>query len=305
MFALATLITVVVVVLLLTAVQRSVQRRREEDGAAPHATPRTASLAPRTARALVWGGGVIVPALVIFYLVVETARVGTAVYGPGRGHAPQHLVVEVVGHQFWWQVLYPQHGVETANELYLPAGQTVEVRLTSPDVIHSFWVPRLHGKLDLIPGRQNRLWLRADEPGLFRGQCAEYCGAGHALMALWVEAMPPEQWAAWLTRRRTPQPEPVDPSIGRGREVFFEAGCHACHATRAAPLPAALGAPGPDLTDLGRRRTLAAGTLPNTRSALGDWITDPQRIKPGNRMPPTALEAADLQALLDYLMSLR
>ncbi len=292
MFGLAAAVTIVVLVILSFAVHRGQQRQRGVDpGRVNGAT-------------LVWGGGVIVPVMVIFYLVVYTVRVGADVYSPPDTN-PDHLVIEVVGHKFWWEVRYPQHRITTANEIYIPAGQTVRVLVTSPDVIHSFWVPQLHGKIDMIPGRINNIWLRADEPGLFRGQCAEYCGSGHALMAFWVEAMPEDKFAAWVDRRRAPAPEPPHPEIARGREVFLQAGCHECHATRGAPLPPRLGQVGPDLSDFGRRRTIAAGTLPNNRGNLGGWILDPQRIKPGSRMPGTALAGDDLQALLTYLQSLR
>jgi cytochrome c oxidase subunit II len=294
MFALATLITVAVLVILWLAVRRGRARRAGEEGAGRVNGP-----------LLVWGGGVVVPVLVISYLVVLTGRVGSAVYREPEPAGGDHLVVEVVGHMFWWEVRYPQLGIKTANEIYIPAGENVLVHVSSPDVIHSFWVPPLHGKIDMIPGRIRTLWLRSDEPGLFRGQCAEYCGAGHALMAFWLEAMPAAEFAAWVDGRTRAHAPFADPVLARGEEVFFANGCATCHATRGAPLPDALGEVGPDLSDFGRRRTIAAGTRANDPGTLAAWILNPQRIKPGARMPATHLEGPDVQALVTYLGSLR
>jgi cytochrome c oxidase subunit II len=266
-------------------------------------------------RALIWGAGVIGPVLILFYVLVETVRVGAEVGHPqgvlwedgGFGPVPEDgsLVVDVVAHQFWWEVRYPAHGIATANQIQIPVGRRVLFRVTSPDVIHSFWVPQLHGKIDMIPGRINFMRTTARAPGFYRGQCAEYCGLSHALMAFWVEAVEVEAFDAWVRSRAATPPEPPGETIARGREVFFEAGCGDCHATRGAPLPEELGSPGPDLADFGARRSLAAGILPNNRGNLAAWIADPHRIKPGVRMPPTALEPEDLRMLLDYLESLR
>jgi cytochrome c oxidase subunit II len=291
MLALAAAVSFLVTALLLHAVR--VSRRRAAGGEA----------AEVDGTRLVVAGGVAMPVAVLFGVLVYSNRVGVEVHRPPGGGDP--IVVEVVGHQFWWEVRYPELGIATANEIRIPAGRPVRFRLTSPDVIHSFWVPQLHGKIDLIPGRVNTLWVRADRPGRFRGQCAEYCGMSHALMAFWVEALPPDAWEAWVRGRTFPAPEPEAAEVRRGREVFFAAGCGECHATRGVPLPAEVGTPGPDLTDLATRRTLAAGILPNNPGALGGWITDPQRRKPGNRMPPTLLPADELQALVAYLGTLR
>jgi cytochrome c oxidase subunit II len=292
MLALATAVMLVVFALLAVALREGTRRRaggeaRRVNGAV-----------------MVWSGGVVLPAVLVFVLVVETARVGVAVYSPdGAGQEP--LTIEVIGHQYWWEVRYPQYGVETANQVYVPVGQPVRLLLSAPDVIHSFWVPQLNGKMDMIPGRTNALWIRADEVGLFRGQCAEYCGAGHALMAFWVESMPPVRFAEWVARRQAPPAEPEHPAARLGREVYFEAQCHQCHAVPGAPLPPALGTVGPDLGDFGRRLTIAAGTRPNNRGTLAAWIADPQRMKPDARMPATHLEGERFQALLTYLQSLR
>jgi cytochrome c oxidase subunit II len=298
MFAVATAVVVMVGVLTWLAVRRGRRRAavgERGEGAEPPLI---------NGRLLVWSFGVILPLVVVFYLVVETARVGVAAYRPADA-GPDALVIEVVGHKFWWEVRYPQLGITTANEVYMPAGEQVHFRLTSPDVIHSFWVPQLQGKIDMIPGRVTRLWMRADEPGLFRGVCTEYCGPGHALMAFWVDAMPRAQFDAWVAARRVPPVEPTDTLLRFGRAVFFEAQCHLCHAVPGHPLPAVLGEVGPDLSDYGRRRTIAAGTRPNNPGTLGAWLADPTGMKPGARMPPTHLDSERMQALIAYLMSLR
>ncbi len=254
---------------------------------------------------LVAAGGVALPVLVLFPLLVLNYRVGTDVLPPVHW-AEEALHVEVIGHKFWWEVRYPDLGIVTANEIRVPAGQRVRVDLMSPDVIHSFWVPQLHGKLDMIPGRRNTLWLRADEPGIFRGQCAEFCGTAHALMAFWLEALPAADFDQWVAQSVVPPVEPPGESIALGRVVFVNADCHQCHATRGMPLDPRAGQPGPDLTDFASRRFIGAATVENNRANLAAWIIDPGQLKPGVRMPATPnLEDAELQALLDYLESLR
>jgi cytochrome c oxidase subunit II len=298
MLVLASAVVVLVVALTAIAVARGRGRAAAEAGGGGRA-PR-----PINGAVLVWSLGVALPLVVVFYLVIESARVGVAAYRPADAPADP-LVVEVVGHTFWWEVRYPQFGVTTANEIYMPAGEQVLFHLSSPDVIHSFWVPRLQGKMDMIPGRRNSLWMRADEPGVFRGACAEYCGPGHALMAFWVEAMPRAEFDAWIEHRRAPAPPPVDPEVALGRDVFFEVQCHLCHAVPGTPLPGALGEVGPDLSDFGRRRTIAAGTRPNEPRHLVEWLENPQGMKPGARMPPTRLDPQRMSALVAYLRSLR
>lgn len=247
-------------------------------------------------------GGAAIPLAILVYLLASNVRTGAAVVQPPPEAA---LTVEVVGHQYWWEVRYPAHGIVTANEVHIPVDAPVHVRVTASDVIHSFWVPRLHGKIDMLPGRTNTTWLRASEPGVFRGQCAEFCGVQHALMALVIVAEPPDRFQAWLAARRAgPQPA-TDPAAVRGREVFVEAACAHCHAVRGLRATTATGSPGPELTDLATRRTLAAATIPNNPATLAAWILDPHGIKPGARMPPTPLSPEDLDALLAYLGTLR
>ena len=216
------------------------------------------------------------------------------------------LSVRVIGHQWWWEVEYedpiPQNRVHTANELHVPVGVAVALKLESQDVIHSFWAPSISGKKDLIPGHHNELYFRADTAGLYRVQCAEFCGLQHANMAMYVTAEPKEKFAAWLAAQRRPAPVPVDTLAQRGRLVFETASCVTCHAITGTT---AYGRIGPDLTHMASRTSLAAGTLTNTRGNLAGWIVDPQRLKPGVLMPSNGLEPADLRALLAYLGTLQ
>jgi cytochrome c oxidase subunit 2 len=168
-------------------------------------------------------------------------------------------------------------------------------------VIHSFWVPELQAKADMVPGRANDSWIEADEPGRYRGQCAEFCGLQHAQMIFWVVADPPERFERWLAREAEPADTPREAGAARGRDVFLDQSCAGCHTISGTPARSPVG---PDLTHLARRSTIASGVLPRTRADLALWITDPQRVKPGAVMPPTELSPADLDALLDYLDSL-
>jgi cytochrome c oxidase subunit II len=204
--------------------------------------------------------------------------------------------LEVIGHMWWWEVRYP-NGAVTANEIHIPSGERVRLKLTSADVIHSFWVPQLQVKVDQVPGRENELWLDA-EPGRYRGQCAEFCGLQHANMIVEVVAEPRAQFDAWLAN----EARPAAPSSARGRQVFTSNTCAGCHTVRGTE---ATGVTGPDLTHLAARRTIAAGIKPNTRENLEELITEPHRVKPGMSMPPTSLSRPDLDALLDYLGGLR
>ena len=219
----------------------------------------------------------------------------------------QHpITIEVTGHQWWWQVNYADtsaHGrFETANEIHIPVGEPVLFLLSSQDVIHSFWVPNLAGKKDLIPGYTQSFWFQADTAGIYRGQCAEFCGEQHAKMALNIVAQPLSDYRAWVAGQQGPGATPADSITKRGQEVFLTSPCVMCHAIGGT---SAGSHNGPDLTHLASRLTIAAGTLPNTRGNLAGWIIDSQRIKPGNKMPPNMLEPKDLDALLTYLQSLK
>ncbi len=244
------------------------------------------------------GGGIIMPAVVLTGVLGLTLWSMRAIAYTAPADT---LVVEVIGWQYWWEVRYPDQQVVTANEIHIPAGQPVTVRLTSVDVIHSFWVPELHGKLDMTPGLTTQLILQADQPGIYRGQCAEFCGVQHAKMALLVIAEPPEVFAAWVAAQAQPASAPADENQQAGQAVFVDGECAECHTIRGTN---AAGLGGPDLTHLGSRTTLAAGTLPNTPEHLAEFVGAPQDVKPGNLMPDPELSDGDLTALLAYLGSL-
>jgi cytochrome c oxidase subunit 2 len=248
-------------------------------------------------------GGVVLPAVTLTVLLVFTLYTLRALEPPAGS---DRLTVEVTGLQWWWDVRYfdgdGRQLTRTANEIPLPVGQPVSIRLRSADVIHSFWVPELQGKMDLIPGRENSIWIQADTPGVYLGPCAEYCGLQHARMSLRVVALPAAEFSGWMENEGRPAPEPTDSAAARGRQVFLANGCGMCHAVRGTE---ARGAAGPDLTHLKGRATLAAGTVPNTPGHLMGWIANPQALKPGNTMPRVPLHPADLHALVRYLETLR
>jgi cytochrome c oxidase subunit II len=243
-------------------------------------------------------------AVVLIGLLTASVLTGRAISALG---VPEPAVtIEVVGHQWWWEIRYrdavPAREVLTANEIHIPVGQPVKITLTSRDVIHSFWVPPLHGKRDLIPGQRADTWIQADRPGVYEGQCAEFCGMQHARMRLKVFAEEPAHFAAWLEGQRAPAPEPQTALLRRGRDVFVGGPCALCHSVLGTD---ARGKVAPDLTHIASRTTLAAGTLPNTPGHLAGWIIDPQSVKPGTRMPANSLDAESLQALLGWLGSLK
>ncbi|MDR5883527.1 c-type cytochrome [Caballeronia sp. LZ032] len=216
------------------------------------------------------------------------------------------LRIEMTGYQWWWQAKYlsDENAPEftLANELHVPVGRPVIISLKAADVIHTFWVPNLHGKKDMIPGRDATIEFRADKAGVYRGQCAEFCGYEHALMAFSITADPPARYAAWAAQQRQPAAAPVDALALHGRDVFISHDCARCHTVRGTD---ATGTIGPDLTHLASREFIAAGTLPNNRGNLAGWIVDPRTLKPGTIMPGTRLPPADLQALLVWLETLK
>lgn len=253
---------------------------------------------------LIWIGGVGFPVVVLSGLLVWGLTLTRQLTAPITGDEPR---IRVTGEMWWWRVSYRDadggEALADANELHIPVGQPVVLELEAADVIHSFWVPALAGKRDMIPGRRNLLRIQADRPGIYAGQCAEYCGGPHALMGLVVIARAPAEHARWwAARQAAPQPA-ADPLAARGARLFQSSGCAACHRVRGTP---ANGQAGPDLSFVGQRYTLGAGILPNNRGTLAGWVADAQAIKPGNRMPPyPMLSGPDLQALAAYLESLR
>lgn len=216
------------------------------------------------------------------------------------------LVIEITGHQWWWELRYQDVDATniftTANEIHIPVGVPVTFRLTANDVIHSFWVPSLAGKKDLIPGKLNTIWLQADRPGVYRGQCAEYCGLQHAQMALLVVAEPQEQFNAWRQTQTQTSQTPATDSQRRGQQIFLSSTCVMCHTINGTPAGSNIG---PNLTHVGSRNMIAAATRTNTREHLAEWINNSQVVKPGNKMPQHNFSDADLQALVDYLQSLK
>jgi cytochrome c oxidase subunit 2 len=212
------------------------------------------------------------------------------------------LTVNVIGKQWFWEFRYPDSGAVTANELHIPVHTRVNVVGTTADVIHSFWVPELNRKIDLIPGRRNRVTLDADRTGVFRGQCAEFCGLQHAHMAVLVFVQSRRDFESWLANMAKPAPGPKSAEARRGRDLFDSETCSACHQIRGTP---ARGQIGPDLTHLATRTMLASGTIPNTPASLADWIRDPQHFKPGNKMPALELSPSEVRALVAYLEGLR
>lgn len=291
-FAVCAVIFLLVIGFMLYAVLHS--RRDASDGAGPELDRRMTTMV---------GGASLITIVILFVFLLVSVWTGKSL---SSLTAPQALTIEVTGHQWWWEVEYtdpvPSQRVTTANEIHIPVGQPIRLKLTSRDVIHSFWLPNLHGKRDLIPGHETILWLQADKPGIFRGQCAEFCGYQHAHMSFIVVAEPSEQFFAWLDHQRRPAAPPTEAVAQRGQAVFLSAPCVMCHTIQGTT---AGGTVAPDLTHVVSRSTLAAGTLPNTRGALASWITDPQTIKPGNKMPQHDFAPDDLQALLTYLESLK
>lgn len=247
-------------------------------------------------------GGIALPVVVLTYLFVHSTLLLEA--GTSRSEANGEPTITIAGELWWWDVTYHHSNgdIRSANELRLPVGRPVSIRLVSDNVIHSFWAPQLAGKLDMIPGRENVITLEATEAGISRGQCAEYCGGAHALMSFHVVAMEAEEYDAWLRREAAPAKSPNEAIEQRGQAVFRQSGCGACHTIRGTT---ASGSIGPDLTHLGSRHSIGAATLPNTAEAIADWITDNQHFKPDNKMPEYDMLAEDdLKALSAYLAGL-
>jgi cytochrome c oxidase subunit 2 len=245
----------------------------------------------------------IVPVLIVVVLFAATARVIHAIQDADKPDTA--LEVTVIGHQFWWEYRYPQLGIVTANELHVPVSDPGHPRptfltLMSADTDHSFWIPALGGKTDLIPNRINRMWFDPQRTGLFLGQCAQYCGTQHGKMLQRVSVDSPEDFDAWVKAQRLPAPE--DPDAHEGRRVFETTACINCHAVRGT---VANGRFGPDLTHLMSRSTIASGAAENTPDNLRLWLRNPDAIKPGSLMPAMQVSDSELDALVRYMQSLR
>lgn len=271
------------------------------------ALSRRAHVPTRAANKWWWiaGLGFAFPLLVMTALLIY-ASLRTRELPQAEAPSAEGLVIAITGRLWWWDVRYsdPTRGIDfkTANQVHLPAGQLVTLRLSSADVIHSFWVPSLAGKVDMVPGRIHQLRLRADRPGVFRGQCAEFCGEQHARMALHVVAQSSEDFEQWLLAQSAPAAPPVDARARRGWDVFREQRCNACHVIRGSDPASGLG---PDLTHVASRLYLGAGTLPMGPQSLRDWVAHTQQVKPGARMPSYELDADSMDALLAFMEQLR
>src|SRR3954447_12217973 len=245
----------------------------------------------RAATGVVIGLGVALPIVLLVALLIWSDLFVLSSVAAPPGRTP--MTVRVIGHQWWWEVRYPGSRTVTANEIHIPVRTKATALVTTADVIHSFWVPELNRKADMIPGVTNRLLLVADKPGVYRGQCAEFCGLQHAHMSVEVIAEPKAKFDAWLARNAKPAVR---------ANAIFARNCSGCHQVRGTAARADVG---PDLTHFGSRRSIAALTLPNTPSNLREWLRDPQHVKPGNRMPNLPLKNAQFTALQRYLESLR
>ncbi len=239
----------------------------------------------------------VIPILIVVVLFLTTGRIIFAIQDAPK--PTDALDVTVVGHQFWWEFRYPKLGIVTANELHVPVTKATYLHLLSADVDHSFWVPQLAGKTDLIPNHPNELWIQPTHPGLYVGQCAQFCGVEHAKMLLRVYVDSPEQFADWVKSEQ--QPGEQDPQVAQGRQIFETHACTNCHTIAGT---AAVGTFGPDLTHLASRATIASGAALNTTANLRDWIKDPDHLKPGALMPAMQLSDADIDQLVAYLSTL-
>jgi cytochrome c oxidase subunit 2 len=294
MFWLAMIVFAAVLLFSGLAIYRS--QRRRQDAPQPFMA--------RPAFFLTAGG--IIPLGILVFLVVASVRTSRALHIPMSGTASEELLtIDVIGRQWWWEVRYPEQGILTANEIHIPAGEEVLFRVTSDDVIHSFWVPELHGKIDMMEGRVHSIRLEASQPGIYLGICAEFCGIQHTFMEFLVIAHDQESFANWILARQQVATPSTDALEQRGQAVYFATGCEHCHTIQGITRPeSAIGVVGPDLTHLASRTTLAAGRLENTPQNLAAWLLDPHEIKPGVHMPATPLAADDMEALVAFLMKL-
>ena len=296
MFWISAAVFALVLALLAIAVVRQIHPRPTDARGLVH-LGRLDSLA---SHGLVIGVGLLLPAAVMVLLLVADLRSLSVLASPAT---PARLTIEITGHQFWWEVRYAEAQVTTANEIHVPVGEPVLLKITAEDVIHSVWIPQLMGKLDAIPLQTNTTWLQADTPGEYLGVCAEFCGLQHAHMRSFVLAQPADAFATWIEAQQQPAEAPTDPAGAAGAQAFARAGCISCHTIRYGDQGIG-GTVGPDLTHVGGRRSLAAGTLDNSLGNMEGWISNPQAIKPGNTMPAVALDADSLRALASYLESL-
>ena len=256
--------------------------------------PLPAQTRGHTALEIAW---TIAPALVLLAIAIPTIQV---IFRTQAAPGPSALQITVLGRQWWWEFRYPSLDVVTANELHVPAGRPVALTLDGPDVIHSFWVPQLGGKRDVVPGRVNRLAFTAETPGEYRGQCAEFCGVSHANMGMRVIVDTPDAFERWVAAQKVAPPEPTG-LAAEGKAIYAGSACVGCHTIRGV----SAGVLGPDLTTFGSRRTLAAGIFPNTPEAVAAWLKNPPALKPAAKMPALGLTDDQARAVAAYLLSLK
>jgi cytochrome c oxidase subunit 2 len=291
-FVICMVVWVLVTIVLLAAIRRGMRRTEPEV---------TEEGTRKSTRWIV--GAMSVSVVILLSMLVATVATGRAV-SPFYDRTTREI--HITGHQWWWQIQYTHERAdriaETSNELHLPAGERVRLILDSADVIHSLWIPNLHGKRDLIPGKEAILTIQADKPGVYRSQCAEFCGYQHAKMGLIVVVDTKADFERWLNGELLPAPQPKTVDQQHGQQVFLTTTCVMCHTIRGTAAGSRLG---PDLTHFATRRTLGSGILPNNSGNLHGWISDPQSLKPGVLMPPNPFEPDDLHALVAYMESLK
>jgi cytochrome c oxidase subunit 2 len=295
-------ITTTVYLLTLTAVIYVVTRRRYQLTLMPEPLSTTKESDRVVTRAV--AAAMVLTVMLLFVMMISSFITSRRI---GRMNDQQALTIGVYGHQWWWEVQYPNEHepfriVTTANEIHVPVGTPIRIHGTSRDVIHSFWAPNIQGKRDLMPGYNTDVLMQVDQPGLWRGQCAEYCGLQHAHMSFYMVAESQTDFDNWMTMQIQPAVAPNNPQTQHGQQVFLTHACVLCHTIRGTTAGSRVG---PDLTHLASRSTIAAGMLPNTIGNLGGWIMNPQSLKPGSRMPPNQVSGTDLQDLLAYLETLR
>jgi cytochrome c oxidase subunit 2 len=300
-FTLIFWITTVVYALVIVVLAIIVARRRHSLDVMPDPLS-TTDESDRTARRSV-AAAMAVTVILLFLMMIGSFETSRAL---GSMNDENALTIDVYGHQWWWEIAYPNgeayKTVVTANEIHLPAGVPIRIHGTSRDVIHSFWAPNVQGKRDLMPGYETEVMMQIDQPGRWRGQCAEYCGEQHAHMAFYMVAESKQNFEQWLSAQAQSSVPPGTPQTAHGQQVFLSHACVLCHTIRGTPAGSRVG---PDLTHLASRETIAAGLLPNTIGNLGGWIVNAQALKPGCRMPPNQMPGSDLQDLLAYLETLK
>jgi cytochrome c oxidase subunit 2 len=301
-FALIFWITALVYVVTLLVLIYFVIHRRHNLEHTPEPIQTTATSDRLANRAVACAMGLTV--LLLFVMMISSFVTSRRI---GRLNNHEALTIDVYGHQWWWEVQYPNERqpfriVTTANEIHVPIGVPIRIHGTSRDVIHSFWVPNIQGKRDLLPGYKTDVLMQVDRPGRWRGQCAEYCGLQHAHMSFYMIGESRKDFDDWMNTQMQPSSAPTSPQTQHGQQVFLTHSCVMCHTIRGTSAGSRVG---PDLTHLASRSTIAAGMLPNTIGNLGGWIMNAQSLKPGARMPPNQLSGSDLQDLLAYLETLR